>query len=346
MRVLPKGLARAAALTVGAASAACLAAAPATVSSKTIRLTDERLHPTPVATYGGVVAWWGNHRGLDRRLTVWRPGHGAPRRLPVTSTRSDLDLGPGPDGAVWATYVRCTRGRGCRPVAYDLRTGTERDLGVGRGRHPSIWRGRVALFRPPRGGVARLVVARLDARAAPHRVLVEGVEGSRRGDVAAALDLRGHHIAYIMVGGGGESRATVLRAGRVGSGDDVTTVDSGFEGEECTSALWTPTLTRFGVTWLREHAGDPSACGAPVSYLRRRLWRRGPDIRQRARLGAQSPVAAVVAGGRAVVLAPPPGQADSVLRDACVLEETLHLRARYGCRLTAGARPRWRHASR
>ena len=73
-----------------------------------------------------------------------RPGHPADRlaqgpgagaaRGPDEPGHRMLDVGPGPDGALWVVYPKCTNNnKRCRIWGYDLRTHRARDLDVGEG---------------------------------------------------------------------------------------------------------------------------------------------------------------------------------------------------------------------
>ena len=122
----------------------CLAAAcaPALLPSPAAAQDDDVLarvdRPTPVAAYGGRVAWSVRDPATDRFTLVSQTSGGTPAPLPVAprGVPFDVDLGPGPDGGVTAVYSRCrteppnfvqmVRGRGCDVYAFDFAAGTER----------------------------------------------------------------------------------------------------------------------------------------------------------------------------------------------------------------------------
>jgi len=132
------------------------------------RVLAEEAEPTPVAAYGGWVAWSRWDAASNRFRLVAARGDGAPVVLPVRSrsVAFDVDLGPGADGAPVAVYSRCRRevpgrdwnpayypppyrlGRGCSIYQLDLETGRERQVLSRRGYslvEPSIWRGTLAV---------------------------------------------------------------------------------------------------------------------------------------------------------------------------------------------------------
>jgi hypothetical protein len=333
----------AAAVLLATWSAATPAVPPASrqAAVQDFALSDARQSAAGLATYGGVVAWWGTADDVrDVRLTVWEPG-GRPRRLPVRANadpyRRALDVGRGPDGAVWITYARCAKGR-CRPRGYDLRTGADRDLGVGGGVAASVWGARVAVVRQTGAdtpsslwlgaigqGVARRVPLRGDPLGAP-----------------AALDLRDDRVALLAWEPGDDVRSLYLLAGRVSDPTTIRPVAGGGAGEECTGLVASPTWTASALTWMTSSLGPASTCGRH----RRALYRR--DDRGHATTVAPIPRAApkqaVVAGGRVVglfVAQPDGGQGD---RDACD-PQALLVGEGHGCRLRVTPAPRWGPAS-
>jgi hypothetical protein len=320
---------------LAAAAAATVLLAPATASRAAVPLSSRSLNDTPISTYNNVAAWWTGRHERDATLNLWWPGLGrSPRRVHVATVGEDLDLGPGPDGATWAVFTTCD-GKGCRPVGYDLATGTISELGVGLGTKPAIWRERVALWREDK----RLVIARIGGADQAHRVLIP--DDGRR---PIATDLRGRRIAYLSQPTDPDDRDYPLHVKVVGRDEAVDTLDTGGYGEECNYQVATPTLTRFGITWVAASSGDESACGPPRTYLRRDFWRKGPWIKQRARIPrAVSAVEATLVGGRLVTLAPPPGTADPVIAEPCYLDESQHFKARRGCQVVLSGAPRWHH---
>ena len=288
----------------------------------------------------------GGRHGRRRAAQPLAPRPGRRRAAPGASPRrpaSDLDLGPGPDGAVWAVYMRLRRARLSAAGATTWPTGVEQELGVGLGIRPAIWRGRVALWllAGPRPAHRRLVVAH-----------VGGVRPDPRGQRPGATPTRaaaGRRPPTCPAGAsptsdaeGGESRSSPLRVGVAPAhGQGVQPADLGGYGEECDYVVASPTLTRFGLTWLGASSGDAGACGAPSTALHRVFWRRGRDVTQRARLPVVSAVEGVLpGGGGAVTLAPPPGTArTAVVVEPCYLDDARHFHARYGCRVAAGRPP-------
>ena len=299
-------------------------------------LTDDRQSASALATYGGVVAWWGTAGDpRDARLTVWRPG-GRPRRLPVRAnadpSRRALDAGRGPDGAVWITYARCA-GRRCRPRGYDLRTGQDRDLDVGAGVAASLWGARVAVLRESGADTPSSLLVGTLGQGVARRVPLGGDPIGP----PAALDLRGDRVALVAWEPGEDSRTLTLLAGRVADPATIRPVAFGGAGEECTHSVAAPTLTATALTWMVSTLGPSETCGRHVRELRRRDARGTTTV---APIPDAAPKQAVVAGGHVVglfVANPDNGQGD---RDACdpgALAEGGHR----GCALRVTPAPRW-----
>ena len=199
-------------LVVGAVASAPAAATPPEV------LAHER-EASPVATYGGAVAW----SSYDARTRRWRLKArvgGRVGTVPVASRpyAFDVDLGPGRGGGLSAVYSRCREARGprgsavaeyaCDVFEYDFgkkRERRRRDLSR-RGYDetlPSVWRGRVAFARRPTSRNGSFQPSRLFVATAGGRLRAVG-GGSRGADdevdqlgaAPTAVELRGHRLAF------------------------------------------------------------------------------------------------------------------------------------------------------
>jgi len=140
------------------------AAAPAHAADEVLAHVDR---PTPIAAYGGRVAWSARTPdGRAFRLMTWSGGvvsevPVAPRKVPF-----DVDLGPAPDGSVVAVYSRCATegvaggfesasylaGRGCDIYRYDFAGGHESKIEevsspTASEVWPTYWKQRVAFAR-------------------------------------------------------------------------------------------------------------------------------------------------------------------------------------------------------
>jgi hypothetical protein len=305
-------------------------------------LTDTRQSAAALATSGGVVAWWGTvGDARDVRLTVWRPG-GRPRRLAVRANadpaRRALDVGRGPDGAVWITYARCAGGR-CRPRGYDLRTGVDRDLGVGSGVAAAIWGDRVVVLRQSGAQAPASLFVSTIGGAGTRRIPIPAEHsGAPPAGEPTALDLHGDRVAFVAWEPGEDARGLTLRAGRLADPRTILPVASGGVGEECTRLVTSPTFTATALTWMVSTLGPASSCGRHRRELRRRDAR-GTTV---APIARQAPKQAVVAGGHVVglfVARPDDDQGD---RDACEPEALLSEGDHWpGCELRVSAAPRW-----
>jgi hypothetical protein len=175
-------------VVAGVASVALAVAAPAAASGPVGPLSPAPLRAgaepldlphavTPVAAYGGRLAWSRLDRATGRYRLVTRAG-GVTREVPVAprGVPFDVDLGPDERGRVVAAYSRCDReppaggafvefpkwadGRGCRLYRFDFATGRETPIAAANAPGasqflPSIWRARVAFARvyPRRPGM-------------------------------------------------------------------------------------------------------------------------------------------------------------------------------------------------
>ena len=314
-------------------------------------LSDARQSAAALATYGGVVAWWGTAGDpRDVRLTVWEPG-GRPRRLPVRANadpyRRVLDVGRGPDGAVWITYARCAgrdAGHRCRPRGYDLRTGADRDLNVGAGVAASLWGNRVAVLRQSGADTpSTLWAGTLGTGVARPVPLTPGRDGVPPAGPPVALDLRDDRVALLAWEPGDDSRGEYLLAGRLSDPASILPVPDGggVAGEECTRLVASPTFTATALTWLVSTLGPSSSCRGH----RRRLHRRDAHGTTVATIPRAAPKQAVVAAGRVVGLFVARPDGDQGDRDACEPDALLHDHAWPACQLRVTPAPRWRPAS-
>ena len=143
-------------LCLAAACAPALLPAPAAAQDTVLARVDR---PTPIAAYGGRVAWSVRDPATDRFALVTQDG---PVPVPTRGVAFDVDLGPGPDGGVTAVYSRCrteppnfvqlVRGRGCDIYTFDFAAGTERRVAAvsspsASEAWPTIHKGRIAFAR-------------------------------------------------------------------------------------------------------------------------------------------------------------------------------------------------------
>jgi len=258
------------------AAAALVTAAPAGADAVVAELTRD----TPIAAYGGVVAWSDYDAATKRYRLVVREGDET-ARAPIAGSRRAFDVSLGPDarGRVVALYTRCrTATRGCDVYRYDLRARRERKVvsvssPVKDEAWPVQWRDRLAFvrrdraygfavendryqLRPDLAGRARggtLVdcdvpyVKALSARA-PSRRLDRGLCAPTTG-----MSIRGDSIVQVtdldQGGAGSESQVRRLRA-RGGAARVLARAGGGEGGyspfsspSQSASAVW---LTRTG----------------------------------------------------------------------------------------------------
>jgi hypothetical protein len=133
-----------------AALAALVAPAAASADAVVAELTRD----TPIAAYGGVVAWSGYDAASGRyRLIVRRGDQAAPAPIAGSRRAFDVSLGPDARGRVVALYTRCrTANHGCDVYRYDVQARREHKvLGVSSPTKdeawPVQWRGRLAFVR-------------------------------------------------------------------------------------------------------------------------------------------------------------------------------------------------------
>jgi hypothetical protein len=262
--------------------------------------------------------------------------------VPVPSSRSafDVDLGPGPGGqGTWAVYSRCAGNPSrCTLRGTDLATGRERRVGgTATGRLPAIWGSRIAYFGPERHHRSPLrltdVAGRID-RAVPQRPVADE-------ELPVALDLRGDRVAYVLrtYDAGDDAHDTQFLFTARTDGTGLQRVDTGGDGEECTTNLASPAFIS-GVSdvlvWLHAAQGTQSTC-RPHPQLRRLTLASGAEAYAPV---AAAPVAAALVDGHALVLATPPGTADVLTREACRQKGG----RQDGCDLTEVPAPAW-HAA-
>lgn len=279
-------------------------------------LSDARQADGPVTTYGGVVAWWGSERGKNTRLTVWRAGR-PPRRLRVSMSPRHrmLDVGPGPDGAPWVVYPKCTNDGRCAIWGYDLRTARAQDLRVGEGVAAAIWHQTVVVVRQSRPSApSELLVATVGQGGAAAKPLSLPRHGGPAFGDTIGLDLRGDRVALSAWESGDDVRFASLVAGTLGDTRHAQIIGTGGSGEECTTTVSSPTLTAHAITWLHATTATYGSCRR-IRELRRRDFATG--ARSYARVGAVSSKQAVVAGSHMITLSPWPHDNGANDREAC-----------------------------
>lgn len=131
-----------------------------------VAAADEVIAPiakdTPIAAYGGALAWSAYDAGTGRYSLVIRRRDPrgfdvvAPARIGTSTRPFDVSLGPNTKGRTVALYTRCrTASRGCDIYRYELRTNSETRLASVSSPSldeawPAQWRGRVAFVRRAR----------------------------------------------------------------------------------------------------------------------------------------------------------------------------------------------------
>jgi hypothetical protein len=171
--------------------------------------------PPDVTAFGTTAVW--SARSTDDglfRLTAWQDGQLS--TLPVAPSErplADVDLGPGPDGGVWAVYSRCDAPEGaagaCDLYRFDFATRDEARLDAvsapGIDEHaPTIWGDRIAFARrPPSVAVGRpaerAFIARVDGSTPPEGLPMYGPRDVPRDHLRdfsiTGLDLQGDELA-------------------------------------------------------------------------------------------------------------------------------------------------------
>jgi hypothetical protein len=237
---------------------ATLAALAADAPARADELVAELSRETPVAAYGGALAWSAYDAASDRfRLVVAAPGAAA-AVAPVAASRRafDASLGPGPGNHPVALYTRCRRAETrCDIYRYDVLGRRETRLRFSSARAdealPVQWGARVAFVRRhgmrPRSACDALLVKTLTSTR-PARRLDRGSCGRTTG-----LSLRGDRIVQVTYGRAGnarrfESQVRVLAARggaeRIVARNDSRDGSSAFASpNQSADAIW---LTRTG----------------------------------------------------------------------------------------------------
>lgn len=135
---------------------ALVGAAPAAADDVIAELTRD----TPIAAYGGVVAWSDHDAATGRyRLVIRQGDQAAPAPIAGSRRAFDVSLGPDARGRVVALYTRCrTTNRGCDVYRYDVKARREHKVvsvssPVKDEAWPVQWRDRVAFVRRARAYV-------------------------------------------------------------------------------------------------------------------------------------------------------------------------------------------------
>ncbi len=175
-----------------------------------------------ISAYGDTVAWSELSSRTGEYFLNTAVG-GQATRLPVPPSKRpfDVDLGPGPDGSVWAVYSRCKQATTrCRLFRFSFGLSAEAPLKTtGRASRsdtdPAIWKKRVAFVRRATSGKARPSIYARNLEngrqsrevAMPRRVCPRFGSGGKKikhvrclrrtGQGLGALDLRGNLIANL-----------------------------------------------------------------------------------------------------------------------------------------------------
>lgn len=187
-----------------AALAALAAAAPAQADD----LVAEVSRDTPIAAYGGRLAWSAYDATSARYRLMIAPFGGVPAAAPVAPSRRpfDVSLGPGAGHRVVALYTRCAtaKGTGCDIYRYSLAARHESKLSFSSPREdeawPAQWGDRVAFVRRHSNGKGEdpscdVPYVKTLSSTAPPRKLDRGSCGGTTG-----LSLRGERIVQITFG--------------------------------------------------------------------------------------------------------------------------------------------------
>jgi hypothetical protein len=128
---------------------------------------------SPAVTAEGAYVAWSSYDALGDayELMVLGPEGVRPAGLPARPAPLDVDLGPGPDGSVWAVYADCDSGCGVR--RYDLASGADGPIGPGRPvscavSHPTVHRAMLAYVRTCAG---RDVIVETTVAGGPERLI-------------------------------------------------------------------------------------------------------------------------------------------------------------------------------
>ena len=176
-------------------------AAPAAADETLAQLRDA----TPVDAYGGRLVWSEKIAGKDRFQLMTRTGAGPASAVPMPSSPGpfQVDLGPGPGGAMTAVYPRHGD-----IYAFDFATGHERRLIHTKGAReslPAIWRSKLAFVRGKklfvgsrqvRGGRGRY--EQIDLRGGRVAFVRERIVRNGDGREVQLLTQKGHGVARLV----------------------------------------------------------------------------------------------------------------------------------------------------
>lgn len=254
--------------------------------------------PTPIAAYGGWLAWSDRDASTGAfRLVLRSPTSNGAARRPAIAPRSvpfDVDLGPGVGGGVVAAYSRCKTepaqqggyptpmayhsGRGCVPYVLNVAGGAERRVTRVAAPDasevwPSPWRGSLAFERTydRKRSVPYLYVGRYDRPARSVRV-PGGPQGrqARASSSANGLDLYGRRLAFAWTfPASGEGPDTQIRLDTLGGGAERVAAQGG--GGITQVELGWPAFDGGWLSWSRECYGDPEGCPRRYGLERRRI---------------------------------------------------------------------------
>ncbi len=225
---------------------AALAATAAALLTPSVAAADEVVaelaRDTPIAAYGGVLAWSsydaasGRYALMIKQRMPWGTEVVEAARAATATRPFDVSLGPNSKGRIVALYTRCrTTDHGCDIYRYELRTRSERRLSSVSSpaldeAWPAQWRDRIAFVRRARTHVVDGYDHRPDPRARgplmdcdiPYVKTVSSTRPSRRLDrseCGRTTDLAIRDTTIVQVtdidqgGAGSESDVRRLRAG-------------------------------------------------------------------------------------------------------------------------------------
>jgi hypothetical protein len=257
---------------VAAVAAALLTPSVATADEVVAELAKD----TPIAAYGGVLAWSsydaasGRYTLTIKRREPWGVDVVEPARIATATRPFDVSLGPDSKGRTVALYTRCrTSTRGCDIYRYELRTRSERRLSSVSSPSldeawPAQWRDRIAFVRRARTHVVDGYDHRPDPRGRgpllacdiPYVKTTTSSTPSRRLDRAhcgttTAIAIRDQSIVQVtdlnQGGAGSESDVRLLRA----RGGSATQLARTAGGEGGYSPFSSPSLTASAVFLTR-----------------------------------------------------------------------------------------------
>ncbi len=243
---------------------------------------------TPIAAYGGRVAW-STYDAQTKKYALTTSIGGvtsavlvAPRPVPF-----DVDLGPRSNGAVAATYSRCQvdappaeRVKGCDVYLYDFSTRRETRVvnasaSDANESWPSVWRDKLAFAREydNKPGLGYLYSRAIASGRASARM--PGGARSRcehctplPGSHAAELDLYGSRLGFAWTYlANGEGLDSEIRLDTVGAGH-ARVAHQGGGGLTQVQLGW-PAFAAGKLYWSMSCFGDPGGC--PGRYGLRRL---------------------------------------------------------------------------